>query len=179
MTRRGLPRITGVAAAVARALERRGIRAVLTGSACAALLTDSPSHSRDVDFTLEGEVRRADLDEAMAAAGFALEGDRYVSAASPFSVEFPSGPLRIGRDLQIRPKPIRVGRTLVRALSPTDSCRDRLAAYFHRQDRQGLDTAVLIARKHRVDLRRIRDWSAGERSLKGYGLFRRELARRR
>jgi hypothetical protein len=179
VSRRKLKRIPDVAEAVALALARAGIRAVLTGGACATFFTDGAYQSSDLDFILEGEVRRRELDEALATAGFVRKGDRYVSPDSPFFVEFPRGPLGIGRDLSIRSRLLRVGRTTVRALSATDSCRDRLAAFYHWRDRQSLETAVLIAARHRVNLRLIREWSAGEGAVEGFGEFRRLLARRR
>jgi hypothetical protein len=47
-------------------------------------------------------------------------------------------------------------------LSPTDSCRDRLAAYYHWNDRQSLEVAVAIARRNPVDLAVIGEWSTAE-----------------
>ena len=67
----------------------------------------------------------------------------------------------------------------VRTLSATDSCRDRLAAFYHWADRQSLDVAVLIALRNRVDMRKISGWSAREGAAQGYGQFVRELARAR
>jgi hypothetical protein len=72
-----------------------------------------------------------------------------------------------------------VGRSIVAALSPTDSCRDRLAAFYHWNDRQSLDTAVLIASRHRVNLAKIREWSADEGAIEGFEVFRRKLVLRR
>jgi hypothetical protein len=64
-----------------------------------------------------------------------------------FFVEFPVGPLGIGRDLAVKPVQIRIGggARRIRALSATDCCRDRLAAFYHWNDRQSLDAAVDIA----------------------------------
>lgn len=58
MSRRTLKRLPDVAEAVARALKRAQIRAVLTGGACAMLFTDGAYQSFDLDFILEGEVRQ-------------------------------------------------------------------------------------------------------------------------
>jgi len=175
MKRKGPDRLADVAEVVARALANAGIRAVLTGGACATILTDGAYQSADLDFILEGEVRRRDLDAALATAGFSRENDRYVAPDTRFFVEFPRGPLAIGRDLSIQPKPLRVGRTIVPALSPTDSCRDRLAAFYHWNDRQSLDTAVLIASRHRVNYSKIRKWSADEGAIEGFEEFLRKL----
>ena len=65
------------------------------------------------------------------------------------------------------------------ALSAKDSCRDRLAAFYHWRDRQSLETAVLIALRHRVNLRKIREWSIEEGALESFEEFRRILSSRR
>jgi len=149
-----------VAVAVGDALRRHGIRAVLTGGACASLYTRGAYQSRDMDFIVVGPVTQPGLDRAMASVGF-------------------RGPLAIGDDYQIAPttRSIAAGRAL--ALSATDSCRDRLAAFYHWNDRQSLDVAVSIARRNRVDLARIRRWSAREGFADRFVEFRAELARRR
>ena len=111
--------------------------------------------------------------------GFVRRGDRYVHPRTRFYVEFPRGPLAIGDDLRIRPveRATRHGRTL--ALSATDSCRDRLAAYYHWNDRQSLRVAIWIATRNRVSLAKIRRWSATEKSEAAFEEFVVELERAR
>jgi hypothetical protein len=67
-----------------------------------------------------------------------------------FFVEFPPGPRSIGDDFSIQPVAVSVGDVSALALSPTDSCKDRLAAFYHWNDRQGLRLALEIARKHKA-----------------------------
>ena len=93
-------------------------------------------------------------------------------------VEFARGPLGIDADLEVRPVPLRPGRKTL-ALSPTDSCRDRLAAFFHWTDRQSLAVAVEIALRNAVDLARIRRWSKFEGHSARFDEFERELDRRK
>jgi len=57
---------------------------------------------------------------------------------------------------------------LLRILSPTDCGRDRLAAYYHWNDLQSLEQAVLVARAHKVDLREIARWSRAEGMADAY-----------
>ena len=63
------------------------------------------------------------------------------------------------------------------ALSATDSCRDRLAAFYHWRDRQSLRLAVAVARHQAVNLDVIQKWSRSEGCLDEYEEFLRELRR--
>lgn len=125
----------------------------------------------DADFILSGSPALEDLDDTMNALGFRRRRDRYVHPRVPFFVEFPRGPLGIGQDVRIRPvwRVRRGAKTL--ALSATDSCRDRLAAYYHWRDRQSLAAAVAIAGRNRVSLRKVREWSRREGHSGDYRTF--------
>ncbi len=171
--------LADVAVAVGDALRRAGIRAVLTGGACAHIYTTGAYHSVDVDFVLAESPTAEALGAALAPLGFKRHRDRYAHAAVPFVVEFPRGPLGIGEDFGIRPvwKSRRGARTL--ALSPTDACRDRLAAYYHWNDRQSLKVAVAIAVRNRVALPKIRGWSRDEGHEGRHAIFASELDRAR
>jgi hypothetical protein len=160
-----------VAACVAHALRGSGIRAVLTGGACASLHSRGRYQSSDLDFILQSAVTRGRLDGVMASLGFRRNHDHYVHPETNFFVEFPAGPLGIGRDIRIKPVLLRVGKESVWTLSATDSCRDRLAAFYHWKDRQSLDVALMIARRNDVDLEAIRRWSRRENSLEAFDEF--------
>ena len=171
--------LADVAVAVGDALRRAGIRAVLTGGACASLYSGGVYQSLDADFVLAESTDVEDLDRALATLGFRRRRDRYVHATVSFFVEFPSGPLGIGEDFHIRPvwRSRRAARTL--ALSATDACRDRLAAFYHWNDRQSLAAAVAIAARNRVAFGKVRRWSQVEGHLEGYAAFLVELRRNR
>jgi len=116
----------------------------------------------------------------MASIGFERREDQYFHKQTRFFVEFPAGPLGIGRDLGIRPIRILMAKgSSIRALSATDSCRDRLAAFFHWADRQSLGAAVEIALRHRLDMKKIRSWSESEGASQGFTTFTREIERAR
>lgn len=168
-----------VALAVGDALRRANIRGVLTGGACASLYTSGEYASVDIDIILTASPTVEALDAALEPLGFRRRRDRYNHAATPFYVEFPRGPLGIGKDFRIRPvwRSHRGSRAL--ALSATDSCRDRLAAFYHWNDRQSLAVAIAIALRHRVQSRKIRDWSLSEGHRERYTMFAAQLARAR
>jgi hypothetical protein len=165
------------AGCVARALRRARIRAVLTGGACATLYSDGKYQSFDLDFILQSATTTPELDDAMGAIGFRRAGNHYEHPRVRFLVEFPAGPLGIGADLAIRPVTYRIGPVSVKALSATDSCRDRLAAFYHWNDRQSLETAVEIARRRKVNIVAIRKWSAREGATDKFQTFLESLER--
>lgn len=167
--------VRDVAAVVGESLKKAAIDAVLTGGACATIYSEGEYQSTDLDFILLGDADRKQLDAAMAASGFRREGDRYVHPKTDFFVEFPKGPLSIGRDNSITPARIRTGRGSVKALSATDSCRDRLAAYYFWNDLSALAAAAAIARRRSVDLKKVRAWSKAEGEEERFEEFRSQL----
>lgn len=166
-----------VAVCVAQALARAGIRAVLTGGACATLYSEGEYQSFDLDFVLQSATTAHSLDDVMRTIGFRRSGNHYEHPRTRFLVEFPAGPLGIGGDLDIRPVTCRIGKVGVKALSATDSCRDRLAAFYHWNDRQSLATAVEIGRRRRVNVEAIRRWSSREGMTEKFQTFLEFLGR--
>ena len=57
--------------------------------------------------------------------------------------------------------------------------RDRLAAFYHWNDRQSLDVAIEIAHRHDMDMKLLRRWSLAEAHAVKYAEFLRELEQRR
>jgi hypothetical protein len=171
--------IADVAAEVAASLRDARFVAVLTGGACATIYSAGAYQSHDLDFIIRDGGGRKALDAAMAAAGFTRDHDRYVHAATDFYVEFPRGPLSIGDDVDITPVELKVGRGRTLALSATDACRDRLAAFYHWSDRQSLRSAVAIARRHRVRMAVIERWSIREGQAARFAEFRSSLRSKR
>lgn len=163
---------------VAGALASNGIYAVLTGGACASLYSEGEYTSLDLDFVLQNAVTPAGLDAAMSRVGFTRRNNHYGHPKTIFVVEFPAGPLAIGADLRIKPIEYRVRAGRFLTLSPTDACRDRLAAFYHWDDRQSLEVAAAIARHSSVDLKAVRRWSADEGALPKFDEFLRQVERK-
>lgn len=164
-----------VALAVGGALRRHGIRAVLTGGACVSIYTDGTYVSRDVDFVIQNAPTQGQVDDALSELGFQRNGDRYVHDTIPFYVEFPPGPLAVGGDFNVRPVELRAPDGPVLALSATDICKDRLAAFYHWSDHQSLTQAVAIAGRQRLDLADLRRWSRDEGKLDEFNEFTKQI----
>jgi hypothetical protein len=48
---------------------------------------------------------------------------------------------------------------------------DRLAGFYHWNDRQSLDQAVMVAKRHPIDFKRVKLWSTKENQQKKYQDF--------
>lgn len=63
----------------------------------------------------------------------------------------------------------------IRILTPTQCVMDRLAAFYHGNDRQGLEQALMVAVRHEVDRAAMESWSKREGHATGFEAFTRRL----
>jgi len=156
--------LTDVAYAVSTALHRVKVTSVLTAGSAATFYAPEAYQSLDLDFviTMRGEDGGAD---ALRALGFELHGQFYRHPKTRFTLDFPRGPLAIGDDVITKWSTVRRAPELLHVLTPTDSCRDRLASVLFWNDFSGLEQAlaVLRAQRRRVSLKVISDWCQRER----------------
>ncbi|SEQ04667.1 hypothetical protein SAMN03080615_00165 [Amphritea atlantica] len=134
-----------LAGLIASHLAAKGIEVTLVGGTCVSIYSDNFYQSDDLDFVDRSYTPGKKLKDAMSEIGFTPVGRYFEHPDSPFVVEFPSGPLSVGDD------PVRNWSTLSTPLgtftliTPEDCIKDRLAAYFHWNDRQALEQAVWVA----------------------------------
>jgi hypothetical protein len=171
-----------LAAFVCTQLRKCGIKAVLSGGGCVAIYTDSRYQSFDLDFVENAPTSRNRIKGALLEIHF-VEKDRYFEHPdTDLIVEFPAGPLAVGREpvREIEEMEFPTGRLSL--LFPTDCVKDRLAAFYHWNDPQCLEQALLVIEAKKVDLREILRWSAAEdKSAEFQGIRKRlsEAARKR
>ena len=81
------------------------------------------------------------------------------------SRQFPPGPLTVGAEPVKRVDELRLSTGILRVISPTDSVKDRLAAFYHWGDQQALEQARLVVENNEVDIEEVRRWSDAEGKL--------------
>ena len=151
-----------VAALVCSTLDHHGIEVVLCGGSVVSIYSENEFESYDLDFVPTGLARK--VDSAMRELGFRQDGRHWRHPQTRYWVEFPPGPVAIG---EMRVKEFEHRTTAhgtLRMLRPTECVMDRLASYFHWNDRQGLEQAIAVARRHPVDRARIEGWARDERA---------------
>ena len=152
-------------------LEENGIRVTLTGGACVSIYTDNRYESMDLDFVEEMPVTRRKLKRALEEIGFTERSRYFVHPDTEFFLEFPSGPLSVGEEPMGEIVELTFPTGRLRLISPTDCVKDRLAAFYHWNDRQSLEQALLVARDQEVDLLEVRNWSEREGELGKFESF--------
>lgn len=162
---------------VCEGLRQHGIEAILTGGAVVTIYTKNEYQSGDADFVTTAD--RDVLTAAMTQMGFKPEGRRFVRPETDFFVEFPGRILEIGNEVIRDWNERRSKAGVLSLLRPTECVMDRLAAFYHWNDPQSLDQALLVGRRYPIDLDRIREWSKGEGHTEKYKIFRAEMDRER
>ena len=160
---------TELAGFVGAHLISRGINVVLSGGACVAYYSKGIYVSMDLDFVNAAFAKRDKIKTAMTQIGFQEDNRYFRHPDTEYLVEFPPGPLGVGDDKVGEVVEIETSAGTFRMISPTDCVKDRLAGYYHWDDKPCLEQAVLVAQKNRVNLDEIERWS--EREGKGV-LFR-------
>jgi len=154
-----------LAAYISSHLRDHGIEVVLSGGSCVAIYSRGKYVSLDLDFIDSRATKRAKIREALKEIGFQEKNRYFIHPDTQFFLEFPSGPLSVGREPVREISIMEFSTGLLKIISPTDCVKDRLAAYYHWGDRQALEQAVLVAEENKVDLDEIAAWSRGEGKL--------------
>lgn len=169
--------LTELAFVVCTALNQVGTKAILTGGAAANFYAPQEYLSQDLDFVVKfgGGAAAA---EALQQLGFELRPEKlYAHPATIFTLEFPPGPLMVGDDFISNWDTLEREDLLLHIISPTDSVRDRLAAYLHWNDFASLESALAVANRQRekLDINLIENWCQREGGTAKYEIFRKRL----
>ena len=143
-------------------LARKGIDTVLSGGACVSIYTENKHLSYDLDFVVLDYSQKKRIRGILEGLGFKPEGRHFRHSDTPFIVEFLSPPLSVGEEPVKQIFNIEENERTLKLLSPTDCVKDRLAAYYHWNDRPALEQAVMVGLSQSIDHKEIERWSSHE-----------------
>jgi len=168
-------KLKSVAAAICSYLTDKGFDPVLTGPACASIYGGADIRSNDIDFVIS-EYVVDEIERAMKKLGFFCKVYRtFGSKELPFSVSFLPPPLTVGDDIVHDFNLMKTPKGELRTLTPTDCVRQRLATFYRFGYEEALHEAVIVAKKHDIDLDLIASWSKWEWAYDRYEDFVRLL----
>lgn len=143
-------------------LAKNGIETLLTGGACVVIYTNNKYMSYDLDFVLISSDDQKKVKELLMKVGFYEENRYFKHKNTEYFLDFVSPPPSVGVEPIKEIREIKKGNRKLKLLSPTDCVKDRLAAFYHWNDRQSLEQAVLVCKDNDVDLNEIERWSKNE-----------------
>ena len=157
-------------AIVCQALADAGIDCFLSGGAVVSIYSRNRYESYDLDFVSFGD--RKKIKRIMEELGFFQDKSRlFRHPNSVYMVEFPGTAVQIGDEPIHEFAERRVNGKTLKLLTPTDCVKDRLAAYIHWGDRQGLEQAALVVSEHPCLLKAIEEFCSREGRAKAYVEF--------
>jgi hypothetical protein len=162
--------IKDLAAVITEKLKEKGMDAILVGGACVSIYTKNKYLSSDLDFISHASLKK--ISSALSELAFKRKSSRhFVRKDCPFFIEFVAPPAAIGSEpIKLRNEiKTKLGKIIL--LTPTDSVRDRLAAFYYWNDPQALEQALMVAKAQRINFREIKRWSVQDGYIEKYNVF--------
>lgn len=154
---------------VSEELRKRGIETVLVGGACVTIYSENRYQSYDLDYITYDDMRK--VKRALLELGFSEKEGYFRHQGCQWFVEFVSPPAAVGNE------PVREFGSIdtvfgkIRLLRAVDSVKDRLASFYHWNDKQGLEQAINICLEQDVDLSEVEKWSLLEKQPDKFQIF--------
>jgi hypothetical protein len=167
-----------LAAFIGAEFKRRKINVVLSGGSCVSIYSQEKYVSLDLAFVNASFAKRSLIAAAMKSLGFTEENKYFTHPETEFVIEFPPGPLGVGEEPVKQIDEIATATGVVRILSPTDCVKDRLTWFYHGNDTECLEQAVLVAQANDIDLAEVKRWSVAKGMGDPFEEIKNRLARR-
>jgi hypothetical protein len=157
-----------------RILKTNGIDAVLVGGACVSIYSQNRYQSYDLDFVVYEELRL--IEQVLVKFGFKRKGRCFVHKNCPYLLDFVNPPIAIGNEAIRHFETLKTPAGSLQLLTPTDCVKDRLSSFFHWNDAQALDQAVLVAQDQKIDWKDVKRWAKEEGHQAKLKIFLKKLS---
>lgn len=154
------PDLKELACLIYETLKSNGIKSVLVGGACVSIYSHNRYQSYDLDFATYEEIKS--IEKALAKIGFKRRGRQFSHDQCPYLIDFVNPPIAVGHEAIHEFSTVNTPTGSLQLLSPTDCIKDRLASFFHWDDIQGLEQALMVAEDHSIDLKDLKHWAKKE-----------------
>ena len=164
-----------LAGIISTKLQEHSIDSILVGGACVSIYSQNRYQSYDLDYVTYEDTKK--VAKALFELGFVQKGKYFGHPDCQFYIEFVSPPVSIGNEPVSNFEQYKSPLGTIKMLTPTDSVKDRLAGYYHWDDRQSLDQAISICTEQgkRINLQEIKRWSKQEGHLEKFKNFQKKL----
>lgn len=162
---------------ISEELRKRGIDTFLVGGACVTIYSENRYQSYDLDYVTYEDMKK--VKNALGELGFSQKNKYFQHEGCPWLIEFVSPPVAVGNEPIRKFAHVTTALGTITCLLPTDSVKDRLASFYHWNDKQGLEQAINICLEHEIDLQEVEKWSLKEDQEKKFRSFREHLKKRK
>lgn len=164
--------IEELAGIISQKLKEHGIDSVLVGGACVSIYSENLYQSFDLDYVTYSDMKK--VAQALGELNFKKKARYFTNPNCDLYIEFVSPPVAIGDEPVRHYEHHKTSHGTIKMLTPTDSVKDRLASYYHWNDRQSLDQAFSICEKipQKINIREIERWSKKENQTDKFRLFK-------
>jgi hypothetical protein len=150
--------------------KKEEIEIILVGGACVTIYSENRYQSHDLDFVTYEDFQK--VRKVLKNLGFVESSGYFSHKDCQWIVEFVSPPIAVGEEPIQEFSEIETGLGTVKLLKVSDSVKDRLASFYHWNDRQGLEQAISICLESTcVDFSEIESWSEKEGFKKEFQHF--------
>ncbi|MCF7806557.1 MAG: hypothetical protein K9M07_06545 [Simkaniaceae bacterium] len=151
-------------------LAKDNIELILVGGACVTIYSHNQYQSYDLDFITYEDLKK--VRKALFRLGFEERSGYFRHPKCTWIIEFVSPPVSIGQERIHSFFQMKTDYGTVKLLRPIDCIKDRLASFFHWNDRQGLDQAIKVFHEFQdIDMEEIKKWSIREGFLQKFEEF--------
>ena len=154
-------------------LKKRGIDTILVGGACVTIYSENRYQSYDLDYITYNEMKK--VKKALTELGFLEEQKYFRHKDCPWFVEFVSPPVAVGNEPVYKFNHVKTPLGTITMLLPIDSVKDRLASFYHWDDREALEQAASICLEQVVDLKEVEEWSLRENQGTKFQIFKKRF----
>jgi len=162
---------------VSEQLRDRGIDTILVGGACVTIYSNNRYQSYDLDYITYNDMRQ--VKRILLDLGFNEKNKYFQKEGCPWFVEFVSPPIAIGNEPIHQFNDLTTSFGRLKLLHPVDSVKDRLASFYHWNDKQGLEQAIDICLEQSIDLKEVERWSMEENHKEKFHQFIEDLKKRK
>ncbi len=158
-------------------LKQDGIEVILVGGACVTIYSNNRYVSKDLDYVTYEDSWK--IKDSLKKIGFVQKGKYFHHAKCQFFIDFVQEPVAIGNEIISKFEKIKTKYGEFKLLRVADCVKDRLASFYHWNDRQGLNQAIDVCLDHKISMKEILDWSIEEGFEKKFSIFEKELKKKK
>lgn len=154
---------------ISEELRKEGIEAILVGGACVTIYSNNRYQSFDLDYVTYEDMKK--VKKILKDIGFIEKQKYFKHKDCPWIVEFVSPPVSVGNEAIREFNKIQTPLGTIKMLLPVDSVKDRLASFYHWNDKQSLEQALSICREQKIDIKEVERWSLQEKHSDKFQIF--------